>query len=70
MTFEVIVSVCNPEVAKQFLGLWTPILRKMLLMLAVMKKVNGAAIINNLLQYSTAIDSKSQLFYCYRGVNH
>jgi hypothetical protein len=35
MTFEVIVSVCNPEVAKQFLGVWTPVLRKMLLMLAV-----------------------------------
>lgn len=34
MTFEVVVSACNPEVAKQFLGLWSPILRKMLLMLA------------------------------------
>jgi len=34
MTFEVIVSACNPEVAKQFLGLWSPSLRKMLLMLA------------------------------------
>lgn len=70
MTFEVIVSTCNPEVAKHFLGIWMPVLRKMLLMLASQKKVKSAAIINNLLQYSTAIDSKFELIHYFRGFNH
>ena len=49
LTFEFIVSTCNPEIAKKFVGVWIPILRKVLLMLATFKKVKSTVILNSLL---------------------
>ena len=39
MVFEYIVSTCNPETAKVFLGVWVSVLRAMMLHLARLKKV-------------------------------
>lgn len=49
MTFEFIVSSCNAEFAKRFLGAWVPILRTMLEVLSVSTKVKHAVILNKIL---------------------
>jgi hypothetical protein len=58
MTFEFIVSSCNAEVAKRFIGAWIPVLRTMLEVMAVISKVKPALILNKLIASSSASDSK------------
>jgi hypothetical protein len=58
MTFEFVVSSCNAEIGKRFIGIWVPILRAMLEVLSVSTKVKHEVILNNILSTSTAADSK------------
>jgi hypothetical protein len=58
ISFEVIVSSCNPEVAKRFVGIWVPVLRKMLSKMSETKKIKRTAIMNKLVAESSAADSK------------
>ena len=69
ITFEFIVSSCNAEIAKRFIGPWIPILRTMLEVMAVSTKVKPVVILNKMLAQSTAADSKSIyiLFRFFRG---
>jgi hypothetical protein len=62
MTFEFVVSTCNAEIAKRFVGVWIPVLRMMLEILSVSTKVKHANILNKLLSQSSAADSKLSLF--------
>ena len=59
ITFEFIVSSCNAEIAKRFIGPWIPILRTMLEVMAVSTKVKPVVILNKMVAQSTAADSKS-----------
>ncbi len=61
MTFEFMVSSCNAEIAKRFVGAWVPFLRTMLEVLSVSTKVKHAVILNKLLSQSAAADSNSAL---------
>jgi hypothetical protein len=58
ISFEIIVSSCNPEVAKRFVGIWVPVLRKMLSKMSETKKIKRSAIMNKLVAESSAADSK------------
>ena len=57
MTFEFIVSSCNAEIAKRFIGPWIPILRTILEVMAVITKVKPALILNKIIASSSASDS-------------
>jgi hypothetical protein len=65
LTFEFMVSSCNPEIAKRFVGPWIPILRKMLNLYSSEKKTKAEVILNRALLYSSAVDSKP-LFVIYK----
>lgn len=58
LQFEYIVSSCNPEVAKRFVGIWLPVLRRMLEVLSNTTKTRPNGILNKMLEYSSAADSK------------
>ena len=58
LTFEFVVSSCNTEIAKRFIGVWIPVLRMMLEVLSVSSKVKHHVILNKILSQSTAADSK------------
>ena len=67
MTFEFVVSSCNPEIAKRFIGVWIPVLRMMLEILSVTSKVKHQVIMNKILSQSTAADSKNIESNHFRG---
>ena len=59
ISFEFVVSNCNAEIAKRFIGVWIPVLRTMLEVLSVSTKVKHQNILNKIISQSSAADSKS-----------
>ena len=49
MSFEFVVSSCNPEIAKRFIGVWIPVLRMMLEVMSVSTKTKHQVILNKIL---------------------
>ena len=57
LRFHFVSSSCNPETAKVFLGVWIPVLRELLGLIARFTNKKKEQVLNELLRESEAEDS-------------
>ena len=67
------VTSCNAEIAKRFLGVWIPVLREVMSIYSIKKSVKVEYLLSKILTNTGVCDSKPLYTFQsskFRGVNH